>query len=104
MPHTRTAKKRLRQSKKRHVHNRAIKRMVSTYTKKFYALVEGGSVDDAQKAFNVAVKKWDQAGSKGIVHKNKVARKKSQLAKALHQKKAAGDAPAAETTSETSDD
>jgi small subunit ribosomal protein S20 len=87
MPHTRSARKNLRKGSKRRLHNRATLREVKEQIKKFEAAVQGGSLDAAQKEFNIAAKKLDKAASRRVVHPNLAARKKGQLARALHRKK-----------------
>ena len=87
MPHTRSAKKNLRKSEKRRLHNRAVKKDIKTQIKSFLAAVDG-PVDQLQKEFNLTAKKLDKAAAKRIVHPNLAARKKAQLARRLHAKKA----------------
>jgi small subunit ribosomal protein S20 len=88
MPHTSTAKKRLRQSKKRRLINRAVKKDIKTQLKKFDAAVPG-PVEELRKEYNLAAKKLDKAAAKRVVHPNLAARKKSQLARVLRDKSAA---------------
>jgi small subunit ribosomal protein S20 len=90
MPHTKTAKKRLRQNVKRRLHNRAIKRAIKTQIKKVLAAVDEGPLDELRREYNLAAKKLDKAAAKRVVHPNLAARKKSQLSKLLHQKETAG--------------
>lgn len=87
MPHTRSAKKNLRKSEKRRLHNRAVKRDIKTQVKEFLAAVDGPA-DQLQKAYNLAAKKLDKAAAKRIVHPNLAARKKAQLARQLNKKTA----------------
>lgn len=86
MPHTQSAKKNLRKSEKRRVRNKAIKRELKTYIKRFLAALDG-PVDTLQTEYNLVAGKLDRAVAKGIVHRNMVARKKSQLARMLFAKK-----------------
>jgi small subunit ribosomal protein S20 len=94
MPHTRGASKRLRQNKVRRVRNRATKKAIKTQIK---TVVDAGSgpVEALREQFRLAVKKLDKAAAKRIIHPNMAARKKSQLAKLLHQKTQGGSAPQA---------
>jgi small subunit ribosomal protein S20 len=94
MPHTGSAKKSLRQTAKRRLHNRAVKKAIKVQVKKVLEVSANGSLEDLQKEFNLAAKKLDKAAARRVVHRNMAARKKSQLAKLLHRK-AAGPAPAA---------
>jgi small subunit ribosomal protein S20 len=89
MPHTRSAKKNLRKSEKRRLANRATKKAIKTQIKRFLEAVEG-PVEELRKEYNLAAKKLDKAAAKRVIHPNLAARKKSQLARALHQKETAG--------------
>lgn len=89
MPHTRSAKKNLRKSEKRRLHNRSTKRAIKTQVKRFLEALEG-PLDALQKEYNLAAKRLDKAAAKRIIHPNLAARKKSQLARKLHDKAAAG--------------
>jgi small subunit ribosomal protein S20 len=88
MPHTKSAKKHQRQSEKRRLHNRAVKKALRTQIKRFEEAVEG-TVEELRQHYNLAAKKLDKAAAKRIIHPNLAARKKSQLARALHQKETA---------------
>jgi small subunit ribosomal protein S20 len=87
MPHTTSAKKRLRQNAKRRERNRTTKKAVKTQLKRFHEVAESGTVEQLQQEYNTAAKKLDKAAAKRIVHPNLAARKKSQLSKVLHGKK-----------------
>jgi small subunit ribosomal protein S20 len=78
--------KRLRQNKKRRLHNRAIKKAVKVQIKKVLAVAQTGKVEELQQEYNLAAKKLDKAAAKRVVHPNLAARKKSQLARLLHAK------------------
>jgi small subunit ribosomal protein S20 len=94
MPHTRSAKKNLRKNLKRRQHNRALLRDIKTQIKQFQSVAQGGSLEDARKQIRIAFKKLDKAAARRIIHPNMAARKKSQLARALHARESAGKAPA----------
>ena len=87
MPHTKSAKKRLRQNEKRRLHNRSIKKAIKTQIKRFLA-AKDGPVEELRKEYNLTAKKLDKAAAKRVIHPNLAARKKSQLARALHAKEA----------------
>jgi small subunit ribosomal protein S20 len=91
MPHTRSAKKHQRKSEKRRLHNRAIKKAIKTQIKRFEE-ASGGPAEELRKQFNLAAKKLDKAAAKRVIHPNLAARKKSQLARALHEKETAAKA------------
>jgi small subunit ribosomal protein S20 len=83
MPHTKSAKKALRQDAKRRDRNRAVKKALKGQLKKFGAAVKEGTPEQKQAEFVAAVKKLDKAGARRVIHPNAAARKKSQLARAL---------------------
>jgi ribosomal protein S20 len=85
MPIIKSAKKRVNTSKKAAVRNSKTKRTLKTAVKAFHASLKSG----AKKAGSLskAHSEVDKAAKKGVMHKNKAARKKSQLARAA---KAAG--------------
>ena len=60
---------------------------IRTAVKKFEASVEAGNKEEATANFTAAVKKIDQACSKGVIKKNTASRKKSNLAKKLNEMK-----------------
>lgn len=80
MPIIKSAKKRVRVAKKATVRNVKTKRSLKEAVKAFHSAVTGKkNVGSAQQK---AQSRIDQAAKKGVMHKNKAARKKSQLAKA----------------------
>ena len=72
----------IKSAKKRTARNKAIKSDLKTALKKADAAVNDNAENKAE-VVKAAIKKVDMACSKGIMHKNKAARKKSQLAKKL---------------------
>jgi small subunit ribosomal protein S20 len=95
MPHTQSAKKRLRQNEKRRLSNRSTKSAIKTQIKRVLAVAAEGTVEQLRQEYNLAAKRLDKAAAKRIVHPNLAARKKSQLARLLHQKQQAGGTPPA---------
>ena len=86
MPHTRSAKKSLRQTKKRRLRNRAVKKTIKNQVKSLTKALATGKAEEIQKEFNLTVKQIDKAGAKRVIHPNKAARQKSQLAKLINAK------------------
>jgi len=87
MPIIKSAKKRVRVTRKATVRNVKTKRGLKSALKTFQAsLTSGGK--KATDAHNKAQSALDKAGKHGVMHKNKVARKKKQLA--VKAKSAAG--------------
>ncbi|HXG13492.1 MAG TPA: 30S ribosomal protein S20 [Gemmataceae bacterium] len=92
MPHTKSAKKRLRQNIKRRLRNRSTIKAIKTYLKRVKAAAAAGDLEQLRKEFVLATKKLDKAAAKRIVHPNLAARKKSQLARLVHEKELAAKA------------
>ncbi|MDR0943139.1 MAG: 30S ribosomal protein S20 [Ruminococcus sp.] len=85
MPNIKSASKRVKTQAVRAMRNKAVKsNLKSTLKKADAALVSG---EGAAEAVKTAVIKLDKAASKGILHKNNVARKKSRLARQLNAAK-----------------
>ena len=83
MPNIKSAKKRVLVSEKKHQENKAIKSALKTTIKKFLAAVNAGNKEEATALYPTTVSAIDSAASKGILHKNNAANKKSKLAKKL---------------------
>ena len=89
MPNSLSAKKRLRQSQARRLHNRSTKSTLRTTIRKVRAAIEAGDTADIDTLFRAAVKKLDQAAAKKVIHANVASRTKSRLSKAVKNLKAA---------------
>ena len=61
--------------------NKAVKSELKTWIRKFQKAVDAGDADKAKDALKVASTKLDKAASKGVIHKNQAANKKSAMAK-----------------------
>lgn len=73
--------KRVKTNAKRTERNRAHKSELRTFIRKFREAADSGDVATAEEALKVASKKLDKAVSKGVLHKNQAANKKSAMAK-----------------------
>jgi small subunit ribosomal protein S20 len=73
--------KRNKQNEKRHERNKAVKTGLKTAVRKFREAAEAGDADQAKVLANDAAKKLDKAASKGVIHKNQAANRKSAIAK-----------------------
>ena len=80
MPHHKSAEKRLRQTETRTTNNRSRLSRVRTFVKKVETAIETGDKVVAQSAFQLAQPELHRATTKGVMHKNTVARKLSRLA------------------------
>ncbi|KOC88553.1 30S ribosomal protein S20 [Winslowiella iniecta] len=79
MANIKSAKKRAVTSEKRRKHNASNRSMMRTFIKKVYAAIATGDKEAALKAFNEMQPIVDRQASKGLIHKNKAARHKSNL-------------------------
>jgi small subunit ribosomal protein S20 len=90
MPNTKSAAKRMRIEQKRRARNRAVKSTVKTYiTKAQKAIIADPSQDATLDVVREAISQLDRAATKGVLHPNNVARRKSRLMKRLNATQAA---------------
>ena len=72
--------KRIRTNEKRRLRNQAVKSELKTLVRKTREAVDAGDKEAALEALRIASRKLDKAVSKGIIHKNQAANRKSKLA------------------------
>jgi small subunit ribosomal protein S20 len=75
--------KRNKQNEKAHQRNKAVKSALRTHVRKFREAAAAGNVEAASAALQVASRQLDKAVSKGVIHKNQAANRKSAIAKRL---------------------
>lgn len=75
--------KRNRQNEKQRVRNRVYRGQARTYVARAKSTIEEGEKEKATQETLVAIKSLDKAASKGVLHKNNAARRKSRLMKRL---------------------
>jgi small subunit ribosomal protein S20 len=73
--------KRNRQNQAAHERNKAVKSALKSAIRRFREAAEAGDAAQAQELAKVANKKLDKAASKGVIHKNQAANKKSAISK-----------------------
>jgi small subunit ribosomal protein S20 len=73
--------KRNKQNEKAHERNKAVKTGLKTAVRKFREAAETGDPAEALVLAKDATKKLDKAASKGVIHKNQAANRKSAIAK-----------------------
>ncbi|WP_166984607.1 30S ribosomal protein S20 [Canibacter zhoujuaniae] len=73
--------KRIRTNRKAQERNRAYKSELKTFVRKTREAIAAGDKNAAVAALAVASRKLDKAVSKGVIHKNQAANRKSKLAK-----------------------
>jgi small subunit ribosomal protein S20 len=84
MANIKSAIKRNRQNEKRRVRNAAVRSTVRTSVKGARAAIEGGQADQARAALLSTIQTLDKAVTKGVIHRNTAARKKSRLTRQLN--------------------
>lgn len=87
MPNIKSAIKRVKVAEKKRIRNRAAKSTVRTYVKSAEKSIVASSPspENTLQAVARALKELDSAASKGILHKNNAARRKSRLMKKYNQ-------------------
>ena len=77
--------KRIKTNEKARLRNKSVKSSVKTAIRKFREAAEAGDKDKAIVLLRDASKKLDKAASKGVIHANQAANKKSAMAKRANQ-------------------
>jgi small subunit ribosomal protein S20 len=75
--------KRIATNKKATDRNKAVRSELKTHIRAVRTAVTAGDKDKAIAALGTASKKLDKAASKGVIHKNQAANRKSAIAKAV---------------------
>ena len=73
--------KRNKQNERRHQRNKSVKSELKTAVRKFREAADAGDKDNAVQLGRDACRKLDKAVSKGVIHKNQAANRKSSIAK-----------------------
>ena len=81
MANIKSQKKRNKTNEKARMRNRAVKSELKTYTRKVKDAVAAGDAEAAEKAALATCRLFDKAASKGIIHKNQAANRKSGVMK-----------------------
>ncbi len=85
MATSKSALKQARESAKKHLLSKSIRSAVKTEITKAEKLILAGQLEEAKKDVASAISSLDAAASKGALHPNNVARRKSRLIKKLNQ-------------------
>lgn len=80
MPNIKSSEKDVKKSAEKRLYNKAVKSEVKSALKQAVNAVEHNG-DDSADQVKLAISELDKAVSKGVIHKNKAARKKSRLMK-----------------------
>jgi small subunit ribosomal protein S20 len=81
MANLRSSKKDIRRIAKKRIRNLEVRTSLKTYVKKTRVAVAGGNAATVSEALATAIKSFDKAVQRGIIHKNQAARRKSRIAK-----------------------
>jgi small subunit ribosomal protein S20 len=73
--------KRNKQNEKRHERNKAVKTGLKSAVRKFREAAEAGDKEKAAELGRAANRQLDKAASKGVIHKNQAANRKSAISK-----------------------
>jgi small subunit ribosomal protein S20 len=73
--------KRNRQNEAARERNKSVRSALKTAVRRFQEAVEAGNTDEAKTLAADTAKKLDKAASKGVIHKNQAANRKSAIAK-----------------------
>jgi small subunit ribosomal protein S20 len=73
--------KRNRQNDAARERNKSVRSALKSAVRRFHEAVDAGNTDEAKSLSVVAGKKLDKAASKGVIHKNQAANRKSAIAK-----------------------
>ncbi|MCO7272315.1 MULTISPECIES: 30S ribosomal protein S20 [Cellulosimicrobium] len=76
--------KRIRTNEKARLRNKAVKSELKTYVRRVREAVAAGDKEAASTALQAASRKLDKAVSKGVIHANQAANRKSAIAKAVN--------------------
>ncbi len=68
-------------NEKRRMRNKSVKSSLKTAVRSFREAAASGEKDAAEAALRSASRKLDKAVSKGVIHKNQAANRKSAMAK-----------------------
>jgi small subunit ribosomal protein S20 len=77
--------KRIKTNERARLRNKSVKSSLRTAVRAFREAADGGDKDKASELLLATNRKLDKAASKGVIHKNQAANKKSALARALNK-------------------
>lgn len=81
MANIKSQMKRIRTNEKARQRNKSVRSELKTYIRKFREAVASGNTETTKTTLRDACRKLDKAASKGVIHKNQAANRKSALAK-----------------------
>lgn len=88
MANIKSQKKRILTNEKRRIRNKQVRTAVRTHIKLFHQALGTNDPETAATALKVATRELDRAASKGVIHRNNAANRKSSLARLLNSRSA----------------
>ncbi len=85
MANIKSQEKRIKTNERRRLRNKSVKSSLHTAVRGFREAVESGDKEKAGELLLTTSRKLDKAASKGVIHKNQAANRKSALASALNK-------------------
>jgi small subunit ribosomal protein S20 len=85
LPNTKSAIKRVKVNEKKRMRNKPVRTRARRAVADVRHSIAGGDLASAQEELRVAISALDKAASKGVIHRNNAARRKSRLMKALNK-------------------
>ncbi|WP_053205831.1 30S ribosomal protein S20 [Jiangella muralis] len=81
MANIKSQKKRILTNEKARLRNKAVKSSLKTAIRRFHEAADAGETEKATEAARAANRQLDKAASKGVIHKNQAANRKSSISK-----------------------
>ena len=85
MANIKSQMKRNRTNERRRLRNQSVKSSLRTAIRRFREAAQSGDKEKAAELLTATSRKLDKAASKGVIHKNQAANKKSALARAYNK-------------------
>ena len=85
MANIKSQEKRIKTNERRRLRNKSVKSSLHTAVRGFREAVDAGDKEKAAELLQATSRKLDKAASKGVIHKNQAANRKSALSRALNK-------------------
>jgi len=79
LANNKASKKRILVNEQKRLRNRPFRTGARTYVKKAELAIQAGQIEEAATAVGDAISVLDRVASKGVIHRNNAARRKSRL-------------------------
>jgi len=89
LANTKSAKKRVRQNSRRRLRNARVRTRARSGVRSARQAIEGGQAG-SPSAVQAAIQELDRAASRGVIHPNNAARRKSRLQRQLRKSTSGG--------------